>query len=588
MRILWLILFTLLCSPAGAHPRLFFPKESEASVRQRIAQDPLAARMQAYILKEATRSLKERTCEYRIPDGKRLLFESRHALYHVLFTAWAWRTTGDERFLQRGIQELEAASGLKDWNPSHFLDTAEMATAVAIGYDWFYPVLDDAQKMRYEDALLDKGLRVIHGYNKPPGWWAAPSNNWSQVTGAGMALAAMAVQDRDPALCAAVLQQSRELVSACGKFYQPDGAYPEGAAYWHYGTNYHILLTAAAETARSPMPAGEELRKAGRFMQHLTGPTRLPFNFADGNATLQVPSPSQSWIASHFSDDSQALHVRSLMAAALDAGIARNTSSDVRFFPLHLLWLPPAPPATTAAGERAAVFQGEQSLASFRTAWTPDAAWLAIKGGTGAASHGHLDGGVFVYEAGGVRWFHDMGMEDYNLPGYFGKKRWSYFRLTNSAHNTLVIGGQLQATPDTGASIHGFSTDNKNSRATVDLNPLYPGQASRVERLVEFDQVSGAVRLTDSLKAPSGPVRWAVITQAEPSFHGKTVTLKEDGRSLEITRHDSHGGAWQEFSLKPPTPEENQNEGFHLIGFEAPAAAQMKLEVSWKPVKTSP
>jgi hypothetical protein len=42
---------------------------------------------------------------------------------------------GGEKFRLRTIAELEAACALKDWNPSHFLDTAEMASAVATGYD---------------------------------------------------------------------------------------------------------------------------------------------------------------------------------------------------------------------------------------------------------------------------------------------------------------------------------------------------------------------------------------------------------------------------------------------------------------------
>jgi hypothetical protein len=31
-----------------------------------------------------------------------------------------------------------AAAAFSDWNPSHFLDVAEMTAALAIGYDWLY------------------------------------------------------------------------------------------------------------------------------------------------------------------------------------------------------------------------------------------------------------------------------------------------------------------------------------------------------------------------------------------------------------------------------------------------------------------
>ena len=161
VRTLFLLLASALLAKADPHPRLLFPPTAEAEVKQRIAADPLAAKIQAQIVKRAEKVLTERTCEYRIPDGKRLLSESRSALHHVLFCGWIWRTTGDERHRERVIRELDAACALKDWNPSHFLDTAEMATAVAIGYDWLYSSLTPEQRLRYEDAILRFALPEV-------------------------------------------------------------------------------------------------------------------------------------------------------------------------------------------------------------------------------------------------------------------------------------------------------------------------------------------------------------------------------------------------------------------------------------------
>jgi hypothetical protein len=117
------------------HPRLWLPKSAEGAFRDKLARDPLAAKLQSVAMAEAEQTLKARTCRYEIPDGKRLLFESRRALHNVMHCRWPWRMGGGEKFRLRAIAELEAACALKDWNPSHFLDTAEMASAVATGYD---------------------------------------------------------------------------------------------------------------------------------------------------------------------------------------------------------------------------------------------------------------------------------------------------------------------------------------------------------------------------------------------------------------------------------------------------------------------
>jgi len=530
------------------------------------------------VVKRAEKVLKERTCEYRIPDGKRLLSESRSALHHVLHCGWAWRTTGDVRFKERAIRELDAACALQDWNPSHFLDTAEMATAVAVGYDWLYPSLNDEQKKRYEDALLEKALRVVGEKHEKSGWWRGATNNWSQVCGTGMALAAEAVKERDPGLCEPLIEHGKRLIESCERFYRPDGAYPEGPSYWHYGTNYEVLLLAQMGKG---IEVPEVLRGSGNFMRHVTGPTRVSFNYADGNAYTEVPSPAQSWIATHFKDAGQAGHVRSMLERALKDGAGNGTTGDLRFFPLHLLWLPEAPKANEVA-DLVAKFDGEQSFAFFRAAWTPDSAWLAIKGGTGAASHGHLDAGAFVYEAKGVRWFHDLGKDDYNMPGYFGNQRWEYLRLNNLSHNTLVIDGKLQAAPRKGCAVTDIVKGGTKRGAGVELTAAYEGQSQQANRWFSFDLADGAVQVSDLLEKPAGPVRWAVVTKAKPKIDGSRVILEEAGNRLILERLDQAGGAWEEYSLKPKTEREQKNEGFHLIGFTVPAADELKLEVSWK------
>ncbi len=63
-------------------------------------------------------------------------------------------------------------------------------------------------------------------------------------------------------------------------------------------------------------------------------------------------------------------------------------------------------------------------------------------------AHQHLDGGSFMIESEGVRWTDETGAEKYNLPGFWDYSasglRWSYFRNTNQAHNTVTINDEIQ------------------------------------------------------------------------------------------------------------------------------------------------
>ena len=49
-----------------------------------------------------------------------------------------YRLEGKPAYAERAWQELDAAAHFPDWNPRHFLDTAEMTHAFAVAYDWLY------------------------------------------------------------------------------------------------------------------------------------------------------------------------------------------------------------------------------------------------------------------------------------------------------------------------------------------------------------------------------------------------------------------------------------------------------------------
>ncbi len=140
-----------------AHPRLFLAAGGEAELRARIATDPMSAKLHAGLLREAERLLTTKPVE-RVLIGRRLLDQSRTCLSRVLHLGLAWRFTGDKKYLERAQRELLAPAAFSDWNPQHFLDAAAMTTAVAIGYDWFYPALDEPARRALREAIVEKGL----------------------------------------------------------------------------------------------------------------------------------------------------------------------------------------------------------------------------------------------------------------------------------------------------------------------------------------------------------------------------------------------------------------------------------------------
>ena len=154
----------------------------------------------------------------------------------------------------------------------------------------------------------------------------------------------------------------------------------------------------------------------------MVGPLKLSFNYADAGAG-NMRGPQLFWLARRYNRPEFSWHER----------------NNVSVEPLDLLWYDARgfDPQTTGL-QPDNYFRGPTGTTPYATAdavtlrsrWQDtDATFVGTKGGELGASHGNLDAGSFVLDALGVRWAHDLGGDDYALPGYFGSQRWTYYRL---------------------------------------------------------------------------------------------------------------------------------------------------------------
>jgi hypothetical protein len=162
-------------------------------------------------------------------------------------------------------------------------------------------------------------------------------------------------------------------------------------------------------------------------------------------------------------------------------------------------------------------------------------AWyVGFKGGDNRANHAHLDLGTFVLDALGQRWVCDLGPDDYNLPDYFGKKRWDYYRLRTEGHNTLSIDNANQP-PTAKAPLIAYSSTPDRAYAVADLSNAYP-DAEHVVRGVALLH-RNSVLVQDEFTADKElPLVWAIHTQAEVSLSDarNVATLHRGDESIEM------------------------------------------------------
>jgi len=578
------------------HPRLLATAAEFAALPARAAQDPLLAATLARVRQEADFFLGAPVMK-RPLTGPLLLDQSLKAQNHILICALAFRITGDHRYRDRAVKEMIAAAAFPDWNPTDFLNVAEMATALALGYDWLYPDLTDRERNTIRRALREKALVFAPAAYAPGGptdgrlWFTTTSHNWNQVCNGGLLAAALALADEEPELARTVIAGVRQSLPRAIAAYKPDGALPEGPSFGEYGTAYQVLDVAMLDSALGSCFGLDEspaFRRTAFYRLAVQSPTGLAFNYGDGDPELDV-SPAYIWLAHHFGPPAAVVHSRALLALA--AARKAGASGGDRFFALHALWLPPEPAVPIPAPDLPLDFhfRGPVDLAIFRSAWgDPRALFVGFKAGDNSAIHGHLDLGSFVLDADDVRWAVDLGSDNYNLPGYHSVRRWTYFRLNNLSHNTLTPGDALQG-PKAIAPIIAFGSRPDRAFAVADLTPAYPGAARKIIRGVALLDRARVLVQDDVTGLQSGlRLRWRLITSSKVllSGDGRTATLEQKGRTLRVEiLAPSDGARFSVGSTRPPTGDENQNRGTVMLAIEAtPTTADVSLAVLLTPV----
>ncbi|SIO23303.1 heparinase II/III domain-containing protein [Algoriphagus halophilus] len=589
-RFLLLFLFLISTTPSIAQktsPSLFISKNPKTNT-------PFLQAVQIEFLKVADGVAALPTLPREL-TGRRLLSVSRAYLKRITYLGYAFQLTGDEKYLKAVEKNLLAAADFQDWNPSHFLDVAEMTMAMGIGYDWVHVDLSEESAQKIREAIVEKGLKpsLAEDY-----WWINTTNNWNQVCHASLAVGAWAVSDYYPELAKEILARSEEKIHIPEAQYNPDGAYPEGTSYWEYGTTFHVLYLDAFRKKHPELglPVSEGFLKTGNYFLHAHGPTGS-FNYSDSRQS-EVMSAGMYWFASKTQQPSLLFKQIPLLQEFLDQKRTldpANTSN--RFFIFLMIWLSeldttviPTPDQLTWTGN------GENPVSFQRSGWTKDAIYVGTKAGSPEVSHGHMDIGSFVMDAKGVRWAIDLGMNDYNAlesqgvniwDGEQDGERWSVFRYTNYSHNTLVVDSALQ-------NIHGKAEilkvkDKKSLKSTsLDLSEVYENHLKSAERTTLIKK-GREVRIVDEIQNNSdiSKVRWGMMTYDAIRFNGKNQAIISKGEEkLKLEVIYPKNAQLQLYPVNPTAKGEETNEGMILIGFETTLSPdqKQKLEVRLIPM----
>jgi len=556
------------------HPRLLLWNEDKQNILDNIASDKIWESIHLDILAEAERMILLPELE-RKQIGMRLLAVSREAFRRIFFLSYSYGMTKDNKYLERAESEMLAVSSFTDWNPSHFLDVAEMTMAVSIGYDWLHDNLSDNSRAIISTAIINKGLQP--SLNTKYNWFLNANHNWNQVCNAGMVFGALAIHEIEPEFCDKIIKRSIESVRKPMHEYSPDGAYPEGYAYWEYGTTFNVLLIDVLEKIYKNdfgLSGIKGFMDSANYFEHMTGPSGKSFNYADCGKEYGL-KPAMFWFADKKQDSSLLWVEKTFLSNIYSNNYLKN-----RILPAVLLWGSSVsvdsikPPVEVTWSGR-----GINPVALMRSSWTdPDAIYVGLKGGTASSNHAHMDAGSFVMEANGVRWAMDFGSQDYeSLESYKLKiwanvqdsERWKVFRYNNYVHNTPTINGKLHNV-NGNAPIISHSDKEQFKSAVTDLSPVFNSDLSSYKRGIAIIENRYVVIRDEvnSLKDKEAVLRWTMLTSADATIDGNNIMLRKDGRFLRLNIVSELPVDMKTWSTQLPNDYDAPNPGTILVGFE--------------------
>ena len=591
----------------GAHPRLYATKDQFTDLQQRICTDPYLEKWftniyQYYGQQHASDTLIwVRSAAEQASSGKRFndLFDG---IGRIANTAFLYRITGESRFAECALKDMLWLAGQSSWD-YNFLEMAQISYALGIGYDWLYDYMTASQRKTVCDAIYYKAIEASYTLPEDQIYWKTIDNNLNSWVYGGLTIGALAIFESYPDRCATFLSEMVTNIQNSMRIYAPCGSYPEGPDYSVGGLSFTVFTLEACQSVLGTefgLSKINGFRESGEYLPAINGYT-ASFNYGDGGV-YKHNTAALFWYADHFQKPELALWQRDIQT--------HDAYTHDAFF--ALLWYKPdmLEGYKTSQAQKDYLLRDDvhyQSVATFRSdADSPRQIYAAIKSGYIRSSH-HTDTdiGTFVMDAMGVRWFCDLGSEDYSIlnnssSGYWdwteGANRWKHYRKRTEGQNTLVINPGTGAGQDTTAKcqISDYRSLPDGGYAVVDMTDAYDiyGATSVKRGMMLFDGRS-RVLLRDEITCKSAStLYWFAHTQASISISpdGKTATLTQGGKTLLAQIASPSNATFTTMAATPliplnPSPNgQKSNTAYRKLTIQLKNVTSTQLSVIFTPI----
>ena len=581
---------------AKNHPRLFFTEKAFVDLRKQIAKgdNPYLTALHECMMSQAVKKGLDCSPMPFDREKKKQTYNetSRRWSTRIITAAYAYRVTGDVKYLEAcEANILTYASDFPKYTTGYWLENSEVCMSLGLAYDWLYKSLSKNVKKVIVDAIATIGYDDAADEKKA--WFYKCNHNWNSVCNATLVCAAIATYEKHPERSAAVIEKAIATNPlALTGIYDPDGASPEGPSYWDYATNYECVLLMALEDNFGTdfgLSAYPGFEKGADYRLFAVGNTGKWFNYADCNSGRPSGCLALWYYAWKFGK-------KDCLYRDIPKLGPRYTGGSRALF------------MAIAAAQRMGTFEskvpesllfsakGSVEIVIARSGWNEKDAFLGLKAGKAKVNHAHLDEGVFIYEADGLRWASEFPHPTYEIYRRAQKalkkegKKFDFFDefyRSPLSHSVMMVDGKCPNTH--GHSVISATVDTPERRGgTIDFCDMYAGQLASASRSAYI--VNGRdLEVRDCIAAlpqQAAHVRWNFVTEADVEIVENSIVLTQKGQK-KVLRTTAPGAVFRTWSSNPAdyddSPvrplEPDYTKYCHICSFEFDVPAGQNMEI---------
>lgn len=409
----------------------------------------------------------------------------------IMALYWAYRVTGQRKYLVRLKEHILAMANLENWCGDHFyLMTSRALVSLGMAYDFLYDEFTPEERECMARAMVEKGfvpaLALYYGHGDEALWpWCIRRTNWNFISNSGIIFAACVLfGEYETELCADVLEKAVQSMEYACIYLAPDGELFEGLGYAAYSWNYMVF---AFQALINNFGTAFQLDTAAGSQNSYKIPFTVMTNvgtFSQGDVvtSLRLNTTYTLWSARRFHDHN--------IQCMRHMQMASQGGTDPAF--TDLLWFDDEA-YPVAHFDLDYLYESTQSAIS-RSGWETDSVVLSIHAGDNTLEHSHADLGNFEFELLGYRFAQEMGIDEliYCAPGsqYQLRGHDDYYVARAEGHNVYVINpdrslGQRSIGK---AVINILKQETDNVQYMIDMESAYSGQVKDAKRYYELKE----------------------------------------------------------------------------------------------------